>query len=405
MEKTYLTCKKEGLHEGECLNLLCLEKDCKFDLICAICHEEFHKDHKTSSIKKLRNQFKSRMQSKKENDFLSILERKRTSILNSIDLYIEKLLDEFKNYKESINDIFDEIKKIDDNFDYDITEIDEKFEILLGNKTFDDDCEINKALEILYPIFFEKEKSNIIQREDYLNEILNFQSKNIKKVQNSLETTFHEIFNKSQRNLIINPEINQIMSLNNYSFYNSNFHKDFCHQSFHIRSGGKKIIYNKGEYNFFRKIIALGEKALPMHKKSIFGFKIFEESYVSLGVALIGIAKNNEFTANTFDINNGLYMSDGRKTYSNHDSSINNKLVNLGVNFNHDERIYVCVNPFANKITFSNIEGKKFSIDFKLNKCEFLHPGLIIEGNDKIGKIEILNEFELREESIINLFK
>jgi len=48
----YLECDKQASHEGEALNVLCIDKKCNQNgLICPICENENHKDHQVVPLK------------------------------------------------------------------------------------------------------------------------------------------------------------------------------------------------------------------------------------------------------------------------------------------------------------------------------------------------------------------
>ncbi len=50
----YIECPKGGFHEGELLNTVCLNDECKINaLCCCVCVDELHKGHKTTTLKKL----------------------------------------------------------------------------------------------------------------------------------------------------------------------------------------------------------------------------------------------------------------------------------------------------------------------------------------------------------------
>lgn len=48
----YMECQKDKMHEGEYLNLVCLNDSCRDDsLICSMCKNDKHKGHTTSPLK------------------------------------------------------------------------------------------------------------------------------------------------------------------------------------------------------------------------------------------------------------------------------------------------------------------------------------------------------------------
>lgn len=56
----YPECGKGGDHIGEALNLVCLEPNCiENSIICGICYDENHKNHKIKPLKMVINRSKN----------------------------------------------------------------------------------------------------------------------------------------------------------------------------------------------------------------------------------------------------------------------------------------------------------------------------------------------------------
>lgn len=48
----YITCPHGGLHDGEALSRICVDKSCiNKGLLCVICEEDNHKGHETIHVK------------------------------------------------------------------------------------------------------------------------------------------------------------------------------------------------------------------------------------------------------------------------------------------------------------------------------------------------------------------
>ena len=101
----YPECKKGDCHVGEVLNMVCLEPKCiQKSVICGICYDEEHRDHKIRPLKFIINT------SKKYLEGLTPLTLDVDKVKTSISETRSKLLASFEQFDKYVKESLDNIR-------------------------------------------------------------------------------------------------------------------------------------------------------------------------------------------------------------------------------------------------------------------------------------------------------
>ena len=285
--KNFFFCQKEGLHEGEILNKICLNNNCQFEFICDICFFNNHRNHEISSIKLMKIECKTILENKKKrlNDFLKNLEEIRQKIFEEFDSFFEKLKETLNFQRKLMVSNFDQLKTLGESFSYDEIKIEEYFDILLGNILIPDSENIQNCIENVSNLFLNKKRIDLIN-DFHIDKGLQNYKKNLELNIQLKEKNFHDIIQKDyEKRIFLSPieDLKNILRITpiNFKFKDHNFIK------FDLKLSNGNLI-NMIPGNAYGIII--GNKEFPINKKSIFGFKISCKNWFLIGACYENIS-------------------------------------------------------------------------------------------------------------------
>ena len=217
-KKKNVLCIKCGLHKEYNSYLICLNKDCKKNLMCN-CYLEHHNNHKTLTLKK--NVINTAITMEKKNFsnklLLKIDERKR-NILKEFDSFFEVISNKLRNYRGGFVKAFEELKSFAEYFLYDRKTMERKFEFFSEVMKTENQEEIKNPLKELAMMFYNNENNNLI-KEKNLEEMLKLHEENIKETQanflKKMVVIFENYNNKKNLNLV-----EKLINLLDSTFYN-----------------------------------------------------------------------------------------------------------------------------------------------------------------------------------------
>ena len=109
----YMECTHDKSHQGECLNLVCLNESCFHrSLICSMCKNTEHKGHNIKPLKFYLSDLKVEYdENRRDYDSeLEVLEETRFNFLTKFKETVEKVAEEFKKMEEQSMQKFEVIK-------------------------------------------------------------------------------------------------------------------------------------------------------------------------------------------------------------------------------------------------------------------------------------------------------
>jgi hypothetical protein len=99
-------CDKGGSHDGEFLNLICIESSCaNKGLICSICKAESHDKHRVYPLRMFMEEIEKYnviTETSQVNRNLSSIQNNKSEILSSLQQIVEKLAESIKKVEENI---------------------------------------------------------------------------------------------------------------------------------------------------------------------------------------------------------------------------------------------------------------------------------------------------------------
>lgn len=108
----YPECKKGDYHTGEALSLVCMEPKCiENSVICGICYNEDHKDHKIRPLKLVINSSRKYLEQLtpmniNAQEIKDSINEQKKSILGKYDEFEKFMVDNISVIKESINAVY-----------------------------------------------------------------------------------------------------------------------------------------------------------------------------------------------------------------------------------------------------------------------------------------------------------
>ncbi|KRW98486.1 hypothetical protein PPERSA_03317 [Pseudocohnilembus persalinus] len=362
----YQCCNKGGLHEGECLNLICLDKSCKNEkLLCSVCIQDYHSEHqkKIMPVKKFLAMVseqlgKNSMVTVNSEEILENLEVILQGNLYSLKETVQAIAENIKELEKSIISNFKNLKqKIINQTQMSISMPQVISQIVNGEiqniQNLQENCQ-----QILDSVKQNNEKIEIEIKPDLHYKKFQQQSKIFQEQLKKFEKTSKVDFEKLGKIISssLNSDIAQVLTDSNWKFT-----KEKCSTTITIHENGQKALQTSdGEKRY-----VLVDQPVPDDAITYQAFKIGLSGWVGVGLAVDAILKPKAYEFKNYTtVGHGAWIiSSNQYTWSNSNLEENQKNTSFAFT--------------TGAIVLMKFDPNKKSLEFKL------------KGGDKITKLKI----------------
>ncbi|KRW99195.1 hypothetical protein PPERSA_07438 [Pseudocohnilembus persalinus] len=393
----YPVCPKQGFHEGEPLNHLCLNNQCKSDnIICSFCIEERHKQHQTMPLKVFFHQTNQKIkESKKQqqepdqkidiDNIVQNLEDQKKNMQTVFQNQVQEWNKKFQEVEQSIIDYYDLLKESAQTQASSFQDI-QQFIDQIYTVQYTPESLSQTIFKLLTIAPNSSEKIQQVTTKSINDKLLN-ESKIFQDMINTKITSVSSILNELQSKKLTQQLIATTSKQNSQNQEEVNFLFDkLKHAKIQVISDVQvkslDISYK----------MALLEPKLDLSKSCKFGFKIIKnpQNYLAVGICDKNVVEKNKFIFRASPNNHGCYMvASNKQTLSCHSSDYNN--FPKGFSFLEGDIVIVEFNPKEKKTIFSKKNSsEKVELAMNISDKQQLHACCLLQYKESEPYLSIL---------------
>ncbi|EGR28180.1 hypothetical protein IMG5_181090 [Ichthyophthirius multifiliis] len=388
-------CQNGKLHQGECLNFICYDPECKNNgILCSICRIESHQNHKTIPLKLFLSDITNKIQNNQKKNIkldylLNQLEKLNQQILYSLKETVENMAQQIKLFETECSDTIKRIREKITQQHFMNENMPKVIESIKNGEYTDVDIFKSECKSIVESISYKENKGFEIdiKPEKYIDSFSRTEQECIKTIKKASDQFIQQI--KSLQNTLQNVGNQAFQNLVQFSFSQT------------LKSSTITLIDQKistqtqnqdGENRF-----ALLEPVLQLNKTAKFAFQVKNTtSWVGLGICLKNILQKRNFKFDYNNTGNGTYLVSSNGYTWSHSSKDDNRQ-RKGFGFENDSVVICIFDPVKKVIRFKKHKGQQIvclNVDIPENENVYACVNLC----NKNDSIEIINDAEILKE-------